>query len=526
MFTKKEFDFLIIGSGLAGLYTANCAANFGRVVLVTKTNLSVSNSYYAQGGIAVVTNSDDSPDLHLKDTFEAGRGLCDFSPVNILVNEGPERIKELIEMGMQFDSQKGELSRGLEGGHLRRRVLHAGGDSTGKELIKFLTNKILNNPNIEVLENQMVYKLLCKNKQCFGALTYNPNDNTNLKIIAKHTFLAMGGASAIYQRSTNPDTTVGDGIALAYAEGAEIADMEFIQFHPSAFYSKDGYTFLISEAVRGEGAYLYNTKGERFMLNKHELAELAPRDVVARSIFEQMQNNKDEFVYLSLKHLDAEKIKRRFPTLYKKCADLGIDMCNRIPIAPAAHYMVGGIKTGLNGETNIANLYSFGELASSGVMGANRLASNSLLECLVFGKRAITHAAKQNSTHNVPRFNSEELYTNKTLRNEFLNQVNLVAKAMNSKLGIVRNESSMKELSHYLNQVKTNFPFEKNEYYSTRMLSLIHVCQLMTQAALERKESRGGHIRSDFEHENKAYIAHSIQTLNKDLRFVPIENKQ
>jgi len=525
MFTEKEFDFLIVGSGLAGLYAANCAADLGRVVLVTKTNLNVSNSYYAQGGIAAVTDSNDSPDLHLKDTFEAGRGLCDYSPVNILVNEGPDRIKDLIDMGMQFDTLEGELSRGLEGGHLRRRVLHAGGDSTGKELVKFLTQKILDNKNIEVLEDQMVYKLLCKNKQCFGALTYSPSDHTNLRIKAKHTFLAMGGASAIYQRTTNPDTTVGDGIALAYSEGVELADMEFIQFHPSSFYSEDGNTFLISEAVRGEGAHLLNKKGERFMLNKHKLAELAPRDVVARSIFEQMQKTNDAFVYLKLDHLDSEKIKRRFPTLYKKCAEYGVDMCTQVPIAPAAHYMVGGIKTGLNGETNIANLYSFGELASSGVMGANRLASNSLLECLVFGKRAIKHATNQMLSNDTPEFATKELHCNPDIETEFLNQVNLIANAMNSQLGIVRCKQEICTLIDKLEAIKQKFPFEENEYYSTRMLNLLQVCELMTKAALQREESRGGHIRSDFEKENKAFMAHSIQTKDKDLCFVPIENK-
>jgi len=526
MFTEKKFDFLIIGSGLAGLYAANCASKFGNVVLVTKTKLNVSNSYYAQGGIAAVTNSDDSPHLHMKDTFEAGRGLCDFSPVNILVNEGPERIKDLIEMGMQFDTLEGELSRGLEGGHLRRRVLHAGGDSTGKELIKFLTQKTLDNKNIEVLENQMVYKLLCQNKQCFGALTYNSSDNTNLKIEAKNTFLAMGGASAIYQRTTNPDTTVGDGIALAYAEGVEVADMEFIQFHPSAFYSEDGNTFLISEAVRGEGAHLYNKQGERFMLNKHELADLAPRDIVARSIFEQMQDNNDDFVYLSLDHLDSNLIQKRFPTLYKKCADLGVDMCKKVPIAPAAHYMVGGIKTGLNGETNISNLYCFGELASSGVMGANRLASNSLLECLVFGKRAISHAIHKTNDSIFPEFKTTELHQNLKLENEFLNQVNKIARLMNNKLGIVRCETDICNLISTLESIKNNFPFEDNEYYSTRMLNLLQVCNLMAKGALQREESRGGHIRSDFEQENEAFWAHSIQTKDKDLRFVLIEKEQ
>ncbi len=525
MFTEKEFDFLIIGSGLAGLYAASCAAKLGRVVLVTKADLNVSNSYYAQGGIAAVTNSDDSPDLHLKDTFEAGRGLCDFSPVDILVNEGPERIKDLINMGMQFDTLEGKLSRGLEGGHLRRRVLHAGGDSTGKELIKFLTDQILKNPNIEVLENQAVYKLLCQNKQCFGALTYKPSDGTNFKITAKNTFLAMGGASAIYQRTTNPNTTVGDGIALAYAEGVELADMEFVQFHPSAFYSDDGHTFLISEAVRGEGAQLYNKKNERFMLDKHELAELAPRDVVACSIFEQMQDNQDAFVYLRLDHLDSEKIQKRFPTLYRKCADFGVDMCKQVPIAPAAHYMVGGIKTGLNGETNIANLYCFGELASSGVMGANRLASNSLLECLVFGKRAITHAAKQATSVYKKEFVAEELYYNPKLEPKFITQVNQISSAMNKQLGIVRCENEMTDLIRNLENIKHQFPFEDNEYFSSRLLNMLQVCQLIAKAALKRKESRGGHIRSDYKQENKAFLAHSIQTKNKDLFFVPIENK-
>lgn len=525
MFTEKDCDFLIIGSGLAGLYAANCAADLGRVILVTKADLNVSNSYYAQGGIAAVTNSDDSPDLHLKDTFKAGRGLCDFPPVDLLVNEGPERIKDLIEMGMQFDTLEGELCRGLEGGHLRRRVLHAGGDATGKELIKFLTQKVLENQNIEVLENQMVYQLLCRNKQCFGALTYKPSDTTSLKIKARHTFLAMGGASAIYQRTTNPDTTVGDGIALAYTVGVQVADMEFIQFHPSAFYSDDGRTFLISEAVRGEGAQLINQKGERFMLDKHELAELAPRDVVARSIFEQMQKNKDKFVYLKLDHLDAEKIKLRFPTLYQKCKDFGIDMCTQVPIAPAAHYMVGGLKTGLHGETNITNLYCFGELASSGVMGANRLASNSLLECLVFGKRAITHAASLSSELDTTGFKGEELHCNTDLESDFLSQVNLIANTMNSHLGIVRDETNIIKLRELLASIQTHFPFEGNEYYSTRMQNLLQVCDLMTKAALHRKESRGGHIRSDYEQENEAFLAHSIQTKNKDLYFVPIENK-
>ena len=339
----RQFDFLIIGSGLAGLFSAYEASKYGSVAIVTKSELDVSNSYYAQGGIAAVTDSNDFPQLHLEDTIIAGRGLCDYTPVHILVNEGPERIKDLIDMGMQFDKENGELSLALEGGHHRRRVLHAGGDSTGKELVQFLIKKVLNSSSIEVFENQMVYELVVESQHCLGARSFNIADQSNLCIQAKSTILALGGASAVYQRSTNPETTVGDGIALAYHAGAEIADMEFIQFHPSSFYSKDGYTFLISEAVRGEGAHLLNRKGKRFMTEIHELAELAPRDIVARSIFNQMQQNNDDHVVLSLKHLDGSKLKKRFPSIYAKCEESGADFLDEIPIAPAAHYTVGGV---------------------------------------------------------------------------------------------------------------------------------------------------------------------------------------
>ncbi|MFA9372248.1 MAG: L-aspartate oxidase [Labilibaculum antarcticum] len=521
----KQFDYLVIGSGLAGLYSAYYASRFGKVAILTKSKLDVSNSYYAQGGIAAVTDPEDFPQYHLEDTLTAGRGLCDHIPVKILVNEGPDRIQDLIELGMQFDKENGQLALGLEGGHHRRRVLHAGGDSTGKETTLFLIDKVLNNDNIEVFENQMVFELLIEDQICAGAKSYNILNNTNLLIEAKNTILASGGASAVYQRTTNPHTTVGDGINLAYKAGAEMADMEFIQFHPSSFYSEEGYTFLISEAVRGEGAYLLNSKRERFMLAIHPLAELAPRDIVARAIFDQMKQSQSNYVILSLKHLDKNKIKNRFPTITKNCEKSGVDMSQEIRIAPAAHYMVGGIKTKLNGETNISRLYACGEVASSGVMGANRLASNSLLECLVFGKRAIDHAEASSSVKKAFSLNKNEMHVNLKLEQLFLNHSNEIANEMNLKAGIVRNHKELSEVSSLIESIENSFPFEPYEYYSVRLQNLIRVCKLLTTAALSRKESRGGHYREDYPKEEAKFLTHSIQQINKEIHYIPVDHR-
>lgn len=519
---QKQFDFLIIGSGLAGLYTAHCASRYGKVALITKSKLDVSNSYYAQGGIAAVTEPNDFPQYHLEDTLTAGRGLCEYSPVNILVNEGPDRIKELIDLGMQFDMENGELALALEGGHHKRRVLHIGGDSTGKEMVNFLIREVLKNQNIEVFENQMVFELLVDKENCSGALCYNSQENSNLKIKADYTVLALGGASAIYQRTTNPETTVGDGIALGYNAGVEIADLEFIQFHPSSFYTNEGYTFLISEAVRGEGAYLLNPDGKRFMKKIHPLAELAPRDVVARSIFQEMKRYKTDHIILDLSHLDETKIKSRFPSIYAKCEAAGVDMCKQIPIAPAAHYMVGGIKTDLNGATNIANLYVCGELASSGVMGANRLASNSLLECLVFGKRTIDHAITNTNSKPIKNTSEFELHINPKLENLFKETSSKITMTMNTNVGIVRKKEELKDVLKLISSIKEVFPFEKNEFYSHKLINLLDVCYLLITGALAREESRGGHIREDFPGENSKFLAHSIQQIDKKITFTPV----
>ena len=316
-----------------------------------------------------------------------------------MVNEGKQCVLKLIEMGMPFDKQNGEFVLGLEGGHGRRRILHAGGDATGKELTTFFLKKVKGQASVKAFEHHAVVKLLKNEDRIVGVQAFNFQTGKNIIFKSKAVILATGGLSRVFARSTNPHTATGDGIALAYEAGARIADLEFIQFHPSALYIPGKEAYLISEAVRGEGAWLLNQKGKRFMKDIHPLAELAPRDIVAYSIFRQVQKSDADYVYLSLKHLDAEKIKARFHHIYITLKELGFDLTKDfLPVLPAAHYMVGGIRTNLDAQTNVKGLFACGEAASTGVMGANRLASNSLLECLVFGKRASEKVAKLNSS--------------------------------------------------------------------------------------------------------------------------------
>lgn len=521
MFHKK-FDFIVIGSGLAGLYTAYCASKHGRVALLTKSDLDISNSHNAQGGIASVTDKDDDIEYHFEDTIVAGRYLCDHKPLEILVKEGPMRIKEIINLGMKFDTTNGKINLGLEGGHNKRRILHAGGDSTGKEITNFFISLCKKEANIEIFENEYTYKLIVDKDICAGLYSWNTKTKENSAFIANTTIMATGGVSAIYQRTTNPETSTGDGLAIAYNAGAELQDMEFIQFHPSAFYNEQGDSFLISEAVRGEGAYLVNNKNERFMLAIHKLAELAPRDIVAKAIFNEMKSEGKAFVRLKLDHLNPELIKNRFPSIFKKCAEKGVDMTKEIPVAPAAHYMVGGVKTDTCGQTKIKNLYVCGELASTGVMGANRLASNSLLECLVYGQRAINHAKENKETIDSVKIEKHEIYKNPALERTFIRVRNLLSELMNTKVGIIRNALELEFIIKEIVEIKNIFPFEENEYYSNVMSKLIQVTQLISKAALNRKESRGGHYRSDFPEENKDILQHSIQSKNKDIYFTEV----
>ncbi|KOH42854.1 L-aspartate oxidase [Sunxiuqinia dokdonensis] len=518
-----DFDTLVIGSGLAGLSAAYHASKYGTVAIITKSQLDTSNSYYAQGGIAAAIDPEDSPELHLHDTMVAGRGLCEEEAVKVLVTEGRQRILELIDMGMKFDQMDGNYVLGLEGGHSKRRILHAGGDATGKEITCFMLQKVKEQNNIRSFEYAAVTELIIKNGQCVGVQAIDFQSGENVIFRSKASILATGGLSRLFSRTTNPHTATGDGIALAYDAGAQLADMEFIQFHPSALFLKNQDAFLISEAVRGEGAWLLNTDGERFMKDIHPLAELAPRDIVAFSIYKQMQKQNSPHIYLSMKHLDAAKTKTRFSTIYNKLKEFGYDMTSDLlPIAPAAHYMVGGIKTDLNGETNIPGLFACGEVASTGVMGANRLASNSLLECLVFGKRASEQAAKR-KPNDLTQTVKQPLTNDITNEQAFLETKNDIADLMSQKVGIVRTGQMLRETIEQLEAIGRKIPKTITDYNELKARHIQQICLLIAQSALLREESRGGHIREDFQHESPDFRLHIIQQKNQEPFFIPIK---
>jgi L-aspartate oxidase len=517
-----EFDTVIIGSGLAGLTSAYYSAKFGKVAVVTKSELDISNSYYAQGGIAAAIADDDSPGQHMTDTLAAGRGLCDEDAVSLLVNEGKDRVLEFIEMGMQFDQKDGQLVLGLEGAHSKRRILHAGGDATGKKLTCFILKKVKELENITSFENTTVVRLLKNNGNIAGVQALDFRTGENLLFKTKSVILATGGLSRIFARSTNPHTATGDGIALAWESGARIADIEFIQFHPSALYVPGKEAYLISEAVRGEGAWLLNHQGERFMKNIHPLAELAPRDVVAYHIFREITESGKDHIWLSLKHLNEVKIKARFHNIYLHLKELGFDLTkDLIPVSPAAHYMVGGIQTNLDAETNIKGLFVCGEAASTGAMGANRLASNSLLECLVFGKRAGECSARHHWTgENLPH--TEPIQINPETEKTFVKVRNFIAEQMMKNLGVVRHKKGLEEAIGIFADIIREFDDFKNDYNLLKIKSSATICWLIAKAALAREESRGGHIRTDFPTENPMYSIHTIQEKNKKIQLEPV----
>lgn len=544
----QKFDYIVVGSGLAGLYAAYKASFKGNVAVVTKSFVRESNSFNAQGGIAAVTSLEDNPEIHKSDTLVAGRGLCEDSAVDVLVNEGPDRIAEIIAEGMEFDKENGSLALGLEGGHHKRRILHAGGDSTGRWVTEFVISKVIGRDNIKVFENTSLLDLLIANGVCYGVRCWSENkellkaneepergenDNSNgaeVLLYANHVFLTSGGTSAIYERTTNPQTTVGDGLAIAYKAGCRIIDMEFIQFHPSGLYIKDSQkAFLISEAVRGEGAYLYGKDGKRFMVPIHELAELAPRDIVARSIYKQMKKDGMPYVMLSLKHLDSEKILKRFPGINAKCSEFGYNLTNEIPVAPAAHYTVGGVASNLNGRTDIKRLYVCGEIAATGIMGANRLASNSLIECLVFANRAVEDSVKEGAVKDVPVF-EKEYYKDDSKLQDYLQLKERVSKIMNEYAGIVRREEWLKEGLEKIEELGAELMTSRNvvvgalvkEFYEDASWRLLIVASLIMNPALLRKESRGGHYREDYPCASEDFAVHSVQQIGKEITTAPV----
>ena len=475
------------------------AAKHGRVLLVTKSTLDESSSYWAQGGVAAVLEEADSYENHISDTLEAGRGYCNREAVEILVKEGAERVKELILYGMPFEKTNGRLNMGMEGGHSNRRILHANGAATGKALVDFLISRIRENDRITINENVFVYDLISDENRCFGALAYLYKEDKVLQIQSKATVLATGGYSGLYTRSTNPHTSTGDGLWLALNHGARLKDLEFIQFHPTVFYNSKRDGFLISEAIRGEGGRLYNTSGERFMENYPD-CELSPRDVVPREILNQIEKQDENFVYLDLTHLDAAKIRTRFSGLIQRIEDCGIDITKEgIPVAPAAHYCIGGIETGLEGETNIVGLYACGEVAATGVHGANRLASNSLLECLVFSKRAIDHASGLNKSAKMIGIAMKPFTLSPDLEEPFMVQKKSVTSLLNRFAGIKRDDSGLHQALDQINsELKSPIYHQGNEYFFLRMKEMVNIAELIIVGALNRKESRGVHFRKDY----------------------------
>jgi L-aspartate oxidase len=495
---RYDADVIVIGAGIAGLFTsikASEAAN--RVLLITKKSLLDSNTRYAQGGIAAVISDEDSPAAHRQDTLIAGAGLCSLAAVDILVHEGPELVEELIRMGAQFDQENGELALTKEGGHSKRRILHANGDASGYEIVRALSEKASQIPNIEVWDDHFVIDLITEDGVCYGALVQKP-DGQRVFVRGKATILCTGGAGQLYRYTTNPDIATGDGIAIAYRAGADIRDVEFIQFHPTALCYPGAPRFLISEAVRGEGAVLRNINGERFMADYHPLMELAPRDIVARAIVSEMEKTKATFVYLDITHEPADVVKHRFPNIYEYCLKYGLDLTTDwIPVAPAAHYMMGGVKTGLNGETNIERLFACGEVSSTGVHGANRLASNSLSEAIVFGRRIVEVVNRLAPLDGMPRLRMEQRRS-EPLTQHIVEKRLKLQKLMLRHAGIRR---SAKGLKKGLEELKRQLPLfeaklvKREEYEFANML----ICALLTtRAALLREESRGGHYREDF----------------------------
>ncbi len=495
---QRQTDFLIIGSGIAGLYTALNASSFAKVTVLTKKKLGDTNTERAQGGIAAAIHSADSPALHRADTLEAGAGLCSIASVEVLVNEGPDRVRELIEMGANFDRLDGKLAFTREAAHCRRRILHAG-DSTGEEIQNTLARNLVRDGKADFLEDHMVIDLLTVDNTCYGAVVWNERSKEIVVYRAGNVVLSSGGAGQVFRNTTNPEVATGDGIALAFRAGAAIMDTEFVQFHPTALYLPGAPRFLISEAVRGEGAVLRNIHGERFMTKYHPGAELASRDIVARAIISEMVATGSSHVYLDLSPLAGEKVKKRFPTITRTCAQYGIDIANEmIPVAPAAHYMMGGVQTNLNGETSVKGLYACGEVACQGVHGANRLASNSLLDGLVFGHRIVEHCRpifQNGRAIDQTDFACSEL---KPCRPETSAAIkSQVQDTMWDKVGIVRDGKHLKEAMKELGQLEEILLYEACSVDAMETYNILTVGKLITQAALIRAESRGGHYRKD-----------------------------
>ncbi len=505
----RDTEYLIIGGGAAGLRAAVDLLEHGKkITVLAKEDILESNTEYAQGGVAVVLSDEDRIGLHYDDTLKAGDGLCDRKAVRTLVKEGPKYIEELIKWGAQFDRNGTKLAFTREGAHSANRILHAKGDSTGNEVMRALVNKVRSYPNIEYLSHKFALDLIIRNGVCCGALCLDEKNEEFFIIKAGATLLATGGIGVVYKETTNPQVATGDGFAMAFRAGATLMDMEFVQFHPTVLHLPEAPRFLMSESLRGEGAKLLNKNGRQFMKDYHPAMELAPRDVVSRAILSELRKTGSMTVFLDMTHLRPDYVKERFPKIYSTCLEYGLDITeNVIPVRPCAHYMMGGIMTDLSGRTTIPGLYAAGECACTGVHGANRLASNSLLEGIVFGGRTGKAMVMDNRTsQEMPEIEEFELVKSDRTLSDIREKVQEI---MWFKAGMNRCGATLKEALDELLSIDVNFSRYHTNKARREALNILLNARMIVYSALKRRESRGGHYRSDFPESRSGWRRHS-----------------
>jgi L-aspartate oxidase len=519
-----ETDFLVIGSGIAGLYYALHVADHGRVTIVTKRDPHESSTWYAQGGIATVLDAEDSFDSHIEDTLRVGAGLCNEAIVRLTVEEGPRHVRRLMQLGVEFTRQPGgtSLDLGREGGHSHRRVVHAT-DLTGQEVERVLLHVVSSHPNVQILDHHLAVDLLTAahygmENACFGAYVLDMSSGEVLTHLARVVFLASGGAGKVYLYTTNPDVATGDGIAMAYRAGAAVANMEFFQFHPTLLFHPHAKSFLISEALRGEGGVLRLADGTDFMAGVHELGSLAPRDVVARTIDFELKRSGDDCVHLDMTHLNPKSVVRRFPNIHQKCLSLGIDMRKQpIPVVPAAHYCCGGVLVNEHGQTTLKNLSAAGEVTCSGLHGACRLASNSLLESLVFAARAAARDVEAEPLrppraqpwHSAEATDSDEAVVVTQNWDE-------LRRFMWNYVGIVRSDKRLDRARRRIELIRD----EIREYYWNFLVTgdlielrnIALVAHLLIESSRRRKESRGLHYNIDHPEPDDQHLRDTVLT--------------